>query len=280
MRVLSYNIHKGIGGRDRRYQLDRILAVFDHEKPDIVCLQEVDRNVKRSKFDNQPELIAEHIRAIGKLFQNGRALGTVLLWTAFFMCLFMVYALSSWLTKLMAGAGYTLGSALTFVLVLNFGAMIGAIAGGWLADRFNINRVLASMYALAAVSISLLGMHLPTWALFIVVGLAGASTIGTQILTYAYAGQFYPSSIRSTGIGWASGVGRSGAILAPIIIGILVEMALPLSLNFVAIALPAVVATIAVLVMNRSRPDESAPGQAGAQREIGAVSPLPAAGER
>ncbi|CAH2775822.1 MAG: benzoate MFS transporter BenK [uncultured Paraburkholderia sp.] len=218
--------------------------------------------------------------AIGKLFQNGRALGTVMLWTAFFMCLFMVYALSSWLTKLMAGAGYTLGSALTFVLVLDFGAMIGAIAGGWLADRFNINRVLASMYALAAVSISLLGMYLPTWALFIVVGLAGASTIGTQILTYAYAGQFYPSSIRSTGIGWASGVGRSGAILGPIIIGILVEMALPLSLNFVAIALPAVVATIAVLVMNRSRSDESAPGQAGAQLEIGAVTALPAAGER
>jgi endonuclease/exonuclease/phosphatase family metal-dependent hydrolase len=69
MRVLSYNIHKGIGGRDRRYELDRILTVFDHEKPDIVCLQEVDRNVKRSKFDNQPELIAEHLRAAGKLFQ-------------------------------------------------------------------------------------------------------------------------------------------------------------------------------------------------------------------
>lgn len=69
MRVLSYNIHKGIGGRDRRYQLDRILAVLDHEKPDIVCLQEVDRNVRRSKFDNQPDVIAEHLRAVGKLFQ-------------------------------------------------------------------------------------------------------------------------------------------------------------------------------------------------------------------
>ena len=55
-------------------------------------------------------------------------------WIAFFMCLFMVYALSSWLTKLMASAGYSLGSALTFVLVLNFGAMIGAI-GRRLAGR-------------------------------------------------------------------------------------------------------------------------------------------------
>ena len=58
--------------------------------------------------------------------------------------------------------------------------------------------------------------------LFLLVGLAGASTIGTQIVTYAYAGQFYPMAVRSTGIGWASGVGRSGAILAPIVIGTLV----------------------------------------------------------
>ena len=78
-------------------------------------------------------------------------------WVAFFMCLFMVYALSSWLTKLMASAGYSLGSALTFVLVLNFGAMMGAVGGGWLADRFHIKYVLVGMYVLAAVSITLLG---------------------------------------------------------------------------------------------------------------------------
>ena len=84
----------------------------------------------------------------------------------------------------------------------------GAVGGGWLADRFSIKWVLFSMYVLAAVSITLLGVPMPTEALFLVVGLAGASTIGTQIVTYAYAGQFYPMAIRSTGIGFASGVGR------------------------------------------------------------------------
>ena len=145
---------------------------------------------------------------IGKLFQDGRGFSTIMFWVAFFMCLFMVYALSSWLTKLMAGAGYTLGSALTFVLVLNFGGMVGAIGGGWLADRFHIKYVLVGMYLLAAVSISLLGFPVPTEVLFVLVGLAGASTIGTQIVTYAYVGQYYPMAVRSTGIGWASGVGR------------------------------------------------------------------------
>jgi MFS transporter, AAHS family, benzoate transport protein len=188
--------------------------------------------------------------SVGRLFQNGRGFSTAMFWVAFFMCLFMVYALSSWLTKLMAGAGYSLGSALTFVLVLNFGAMIGAIGGGWLADRFHIKWVLFSMYVLAAVSITLLGVKMPTEALFFVVGLAGASTIGTQIVTYAYVGQFYPMAIRSTGIGFASGVGRSGAILAPIVIGTLVGMALPLQQNFMAIAIPAVIAAVAVAMIN------------------------------
>ncbi|MCY1232972.1 H+ symporter family [compost metagenome] len=169
------------------------------------------------------------------------------------MCLFMVYALSSWLTKLMAAAGYSLGSALTFVLVLNFGAMIGAVGGGWLADRLPIKHVLIGMYALAAISITLLGYPMPTAALFVVVGLAGASTIGTQIVTYAYAGQFYPMAVRGTGIGWASGVGRSGAILAPIVIGVLVGMSLPLQQNFMAMAIPAVIAVLAVSLINHRR---------------------------
>ena len=190
---------------------------------------------------------------IRRLFQEGRGFSTVMFWIAFFMCLFMVYALSSWLTKLMAGAGYSLGSALTFVLVLNFGAMLGAVGGGWLADRFHIKYVLVGMYTLAAVSITLLGFRVPTEVLFLLVGLTGASTIGTQIVTYAYVGQYYPMAVRATGIGWASGVGRSGAILAPIVIGTLVGMALPLEQNFMAIAVPAVIAAIAVAFIRHDR---------------------------
>jgi MFS transporter, AAHS family, benzoate transport protein len=190
---------------------------------------------------------------IRHLFHEGRGFSTAMFWIAFFMCLFMVYALSSWLTKLMAGAGYSLGSALTFVLVLNVGAMIGAVGGGWLADRFHIKFVLAAMYALAALSITLLGFKMPTELLFLVVGLAGASTIGTQIVANAYTGQFYPMAIRSTGLGWALGIGRSGAILAPIVIGVLVAMNLPLQQNFIAIAIPAVIGMIAVLLIDHSR---------------------------
>jgi endonuclease/exonuclease/phosphatase family metal-dependent hydrolase len=60
MRVLSYNIHKGIGGRDRQYRLQRILNVIEHENPDLICLQEVDRNVSRSQHDDQPLILADY----------------------------------------------------------------------------------------------------------------------------------------------------------------------------------------------------------------------------
>ncbi|MGI5014304.1 MAG: MFS transporter, partial [Janthinobacterium lividum] len=77
--------------------------------------------------------------------------------------------------------------------------------------------------------------------------------------TYAYAGQFYPMAVRSTGIGWASGVGRSGAILAPIVIGTLVGMALPLQQNFLAIAIPAAIAAVAVACIRHGRSASALP---------------------
>lgn len=69
MRLFSYNIHKGIGGRDRRYRLERILDVIEEENPDIVCLQEVDRNVGRTRFDDQPVLLCDHLKLEAHLYQ-------------------------------------------------------------------------------------------------------------------------------------------------------------------------------------------------------------------
>ena len=69
MRLLSYNIHKGIGGRDRRYNLDRIIAVIQAEQPDIICLQEVDRNVSRSRLHNQPQMFIDRFAPAGHLYQ-------------------------------------------------------------------------------------------------------------------------------------------------------------------------------------------------------------------
>ena len=70
MRLLTYNIHKGIGGRDRLYRLERVIETIEQENPDLICLQEVDRNVARSKFDDQPRLLARHFNAAAHLYQQ------------------------------------------------------------------------------------------------------------------------------------------------------------------------------------------------------------------
>jgi endonuclease/exonuclease/phosphatase family metal-dependent hydrolase len=69
MRLLSYNIHKGVGGSDRRYRIERVLDVIAAEAPDLVCLQEVDYNCKRSHFHDQPALIAARLEAMAHLYQ-------------------------------------------------------------------------------------------------------------------------------------------------------------------------------------------------------------------
>ncbi|GAC1032980.1 MFS transporter [Pseudomonas sp. No.21] len=189
-----------------------------------------------------------------ELFREGRALRTLMLWIAFFCCLLMVYALSSWLPKLMANAGYSLGSSLSFLLALNLGGMFGAIAGGVLGDRFNLPRVVAAFFIVAALSISLLGFKSPTPLLYLLIGIAGATTIGTQILLYATAAQFYGLAIRSTGLGWASGIGRNGAIVGPLLGGALLGINLPLQLNFMAFAIPGAIAALAMCFVSLRAP--------------------------
>jgi AAHS family benzoate transporter-like MFS transporter len=188
---------------------------------------------------------------VAMLFQDGRGFSTVMFWIAYIAVLFMLYALTSWLVKLMAMAGYSLGSALNFLLAFNIGAIVGAIGGGWLSDKLNIKWVLVAFYLTGAVSLTALGYGVQP--LFLVVAVVGASTLGTLILAYAYTAQFYPTAIRSTGVGFASGLGRLGAIAAPIGIGVLVSWNLPLQQNFMVIAAAGLVGAIAIAFINPSR---------------------------
>jgi AAHS family benzoate transporter-like MFS transporter len=155
----------------------------------------------------------------------------------------------------MASAGYSLGSSLSFLLALNFGGMAGAILGGWLGDRLNLVKVMIGFFLAAALSISLLGINSPMPILYLLIFIAGATTIGTQILLYAGTAQLYGLNIRSTGLGWASGIGRNGAIVGPLLGGALMAIELPLQLNFMAFAIPGAVAALAMtaFALNESR---------------------------
>nr|WP_315277156.1 MFS transporter [uncultured Acinetobacter sp.] len=184
------------------------------------------------------------------LFQQGRMFSTFMFWIAFFMCLLMVYALGSWLPKLMIQAGYSLGASMIFLFALNIGGTIGAIGGGALADRFHIKKVVTIMFICGAAALILLGFNSPQIVLYTLIAVAGAATIGSQILLYTFVAQYYPSTVRSTGMGWASGIGRIGAIVGPVLTGALLTMNLPHQMNFFAIAIPGVIAALAIFMVN------------------------------
>lgn len=184
------------------------------------------------------------------LFQQGRTFSTAMFWVAFFMCLLMVYALGSWLPKLMIQAGYSLGASMLFLFALNIGGMAGAIGGGVLADKFHLKPVLSIMFTVGAIALVLLGFNSPQFVLYSLIAVAGAATIGSQILLYTFVAQFYPAAVRSTGMGWASGIGRIGAIVGPVLTGALLTLELPHQMNFLAIAIPGAIAAIAVCMVN------------------------------
>ncbi|WP_017395144.1 MFS transporter [Acinetobacter haemolyticus] len=190
------------------------------------------------------------------LFQQGRAFNTLMFWVLFFMCLLMVYALSSWLPKLMLAAGYSLGKSILFLFALNVGAMIGSIGGGILSDKFHLKPVIMGMLMAGVVALIGLGFNSPAYVLYGLVTVAGAATIGTSILLYSYVAQYYPLSVRSTGIGCASGVGRIGAIVGPILTGMLLTLNLPHTMNFVMISVPAMLAICAILSLKRHKFDD------------------------
>ncbi|WP_042892035.1 aromatic acid/H+ symport family MFS transporter [Acinetobacter junii] len=191
-----------------------------------------------------------HEAPVKALFQDGRAFSTFMFWIAFFMCLLMVYALGSWLPKLMLQAGYSLGVSMLFLFALNIGGMVGAIGGGALADRFHLKPVITSMFVIGAAALILLGFNSPQIVLYSLIALAGAATIGSQILLYTFVAQFYPTTVRSTGMGWASGIGRIGAIIGPVLTGALLTFELPHQMNFLAIAIPGVIAAFAIFLVN------------------------------
>ena len=188
---------------------------------------------------------------ITSLFAENRSLTTIMFWITFFMSLIMIYGLNTWLPKLMNEAGYPLGSSLTFLLALNIGATVGSVLMGWLADSWGAKRAIIMFYLIAAITISSLGFATNMFLLYVLVALAGATTMGTQNLTNAYISQYYPASIRSTGLGWASGIGRIGGILGPTIGGILLASSLELQLNFMIFAIPGLIAALAVFFTDR-----------------------------
>jgi len=189
---------------------------------------------------------------------------TFLFAAANFCGLLLVYGLNTWLPQIMRGAGFELGSALAFLLVMNVGAIFGSIGASWVADRVGVKKVVTASFILACVSIFLISLNLPAALLFVLVAFAGLGSVGTQILVGGFCATHYPQRLSPTALGWSLGVGRIGAMTGPIIGGIIASTALSYQVNFYAFAAVAVVGAIVVSSVS-TRTAETQGGTAAAE---------------
>jgi AAHS family 4-hydroxybenzoate transporter-like MFS transporter len=189
-------------------------------------------------------------RSIGELFTLGRARPTAVLWTVFFMSLLDVYLLVSWLPTALNQAGVPAQSAIILGSLLQVGALLGTLLCGAGLDRFGGNAVLVPAYVLGALSIAAIGVFssgslvLTTLAVI----MAGAGIIGGQTAANALAAATYPTQIRSTGVGWALGIGRIGSIIGPLVAAGLLMVHVSVRGIFLVSAVPALVAAGAIAI--------------------------------
>jgi MFS transporter, AAHS family, 4-hydroxybenzoate transporter len=177
---------------------------------------------------------------INSLFASGRATGTVLLWAVFFLNLATFYGLQSWLPTMLMRLKYPLGIVALATSLSTVGGIAVAVVIGPAMDRIGPYRSLATLYLLGVVFVPLLGVALlrAEWVLLLATFFAGVCVSGGQKSVIALATLFYPSTIRSTGMGWALGIGRLGGIGGPLLFGLLFSLHLTPSEVLHASAIP------------------------------------------
>lgn len=194
-----------------------------------------------------------------ELFRHGRARTTVLLWLVNFLNLLNLYFLSNWLPTIVKGAGLSSSMAVFAGTVLPIGGTIGTLMMGQLIDRSSFRRVLIPVFLVASLAVMLIGR--PEASLLLLFGsilVAGFCIVGGQPAVNALAASYYPTTLRSTGIGWSLGIGRIGSIIGPVLGGELIRMNWPNSTIFIIAALPALLSAIMLFLMERS-PERSDP---------------------
>jgi len=192
---------------------------------------------------------------VTRLFGDGRAPVTLLLWLIYFANLLAMYFLVNWLPTLLREAGLPLSMAILSTATLNFGGAAGGVALGWLIDRYSPLKMLGWSYAIAILAIA--GLAFAGFHLVVVIAaaiIAGFTMVGAQTGCHVITTLAYPAPIRATGLGWALGVGRLGAIVGPLIGGTLLAAAWQPHSIILAATVPTAIALSAILLLARFLP--------------------------
>jgi AAHS family 4-hydroxybenzoate transporter-like MFS transporter len=218
-------------------------------------LRKIDSSVT---LDGDARIVVDERQGTGmpvaELFRNGRAGVTLLLWLISFMNLINLYFLSNWLPTLIKDAGYSTSTAVLAGTALQVGGIIGTLTLGGLINRFGFTRVLIACFLFASVSVAAIGSVATVLPMLVaMVVISGFCIVGGQPALNALAGTYYPTSLRSTGIGWSLGVGRIGSVVGPVLGGQLIGLQWSNAALFIAAAVPVVISALATTRLHWTR---------------------------
>jgi MFS transporter, AAHS family, 4-hydroxybenzoate transporter len=194
------------------------------------------------------------------LFTEGRALGTLLLWVPNFMNLLIIYFIVSWLPVLLRQKELPVSAGISAILLFSLGGMAGALLEGRLMNDFGAAILLVVEFGISTLLIGSLAFTTSFLLIMTVTLILGFTVQGAQGGLNALAASFYPTAIRSTGVGWALGAGRVGSIVGPVLGGILLSVGWHPQQIFLAGAIPSLSAAVSIMLTGRMRGNSSAYG--------------------
>jgi AAHS family 4-hydroxybenzoate transporter-like MFS transporter len=206
---------------------------------------------------------------LGVVLSPAYRTGSLMLWLAYFMGLVIFYALINWMPILFKDAGIAPKDAALISALFPLGG-VGAIFFGWLMDRFNGNKIIAVGYALTAATIYAIGQTVGSVGLLVlVVFVAGTFMNTAQSSMPALAAGFYPTQGRATGVAWMLGIGRFGGIAGSFLVAELARRHFDFAATFMVIAIPGVIAMLALLVKQAAHPETPSEHNAGRAEALG-----------
>jgi len=193
------------------------------------------------------------LQSVKSLFSGGLKMQTIFLWISFFMAFATLYFLISWIPKLTTAAGMPERFGIYSGTVFNLGSFAGILILGGLALKLGLRKTIFVFLLSAAVLMSVFGWFSGSAMVLIMFGLIGFTMQGGFVGLYPVAARIYSAEIRSTGVGWAIGAGRLGAVFGPILAGYLVGAGLTVATNFIIFAIPCTIAGITATQISSSK---------------------------
>jgi len=189
---------------------------------------------------------------------------TILFALAILAVYFAWFGLGSWLPQLMRQQKYELGTALVFTVVLYAGAVLGSLLTGYLGTRVGDLQVGVFAAIIGAIGLGSLLLHPGQFMIYVALVMAGIGTHGVQCLIIAAVASRFPDLLRGSALGLILGVGRVGAIMAPLVGGWLQDAAgkdqvqLGVNYNFIAFGIGPFVSAVMMILLLVVRPKPTA----------------------